>query len=102
MNDKNEIDEPAFPYIADANTMFHYSSTGMSLRAYAAIKLKQPDSGIDWLDEMIRKARIDEIATKAMQAGHSNRGFNNLCGQEIAKWAYKQASFMEEEKKKSI
>jgi hypothetical protein len=29
----------------------------MPLRAYAALHLRVPDSGIDWLDEMIRKAR---------------------------------------------
>lgn len=30
---------------------------GMSLRAYAAIQLRVPDSGIDWLNEMITKAQ---------------------------------------------
>jgi hypothetical protein len=30
---------------------------GMSLRAYAAIHLRIPDSGIEWLDRMIRQAR---------------------------------------------
>jgi hypothetical protein len=29
---------------------------GMTLRQYAAIKLKVPDSGTDWLDDMIRKS----------------------------------------------
>jgi hypothetical protein len=29
----------------------------MSLRAYAAIQLRVPDSGIAWLDKMIRQAR---------------------------------------------
>lgn len=29
----------------------------MSLRTYAAIHLRVPDSGIDWLDEMIRRSR---------------------------------------------
>ncbi|MGH9631965.1 MAG: hypothetical protein ACRD7E_26980 [Bryobacteraceae bacterium] len=29
----------------------------MSLRIYAAIHLRVPDSGIDWLDEMIRRSR---------------------------------------------
>jgi hypothetical protein len=30
--------------------------SGMTLRQYAAIKLKVPDSGTDWLDDMIRKS----------------------------------------------
>jgi len=39
---------------------------GMTLRAYAAIKLRVPVSGIDWLDAMIQKSRLDEFAGKAM------------------------------------
>lgn len=31
-------------------------SAGMTLRQYAAIHLKVPDSGSDWLDDMIRKS----------------------------------------------
>lgn len=34
----------------------------MSLRQYAAIKLKIPDSGTDWLDEMIRQSLRDDFA----------------------------------------
>ncbi|HLJ47125.1 MAG TPA: hypothetical protein VKU01_14005 [Bryobacteraceae bacterium] len=39
--------------------MIYESADGevMPLRAYAAIQLRVPDSGIDWLDEMIRRAR---------------------------------------------
>lgn len=40
---------------------------GMSLRAYAAIELRVPDSGIDWLDAMIRAALHDDLAAKALQ-----------------------------------
>jgi hypothetical protein len=29
----------------------------MTLRVYAAVHLRVPDSGIDWLDEMIRRSR---------------------------------------------
>lgn len=31
---------------------------GMSLRQYAAITLKVPDSGTDWLDDMIRQSLL--------------------------------------------
>ena len=41
--------------------------TGMSLREYAAIKLKVPNSGTDWLDDMIRQSLKDYFAAKAMQ-----------------------------------
>ncbi len=36
----------------------------MTLRQYAAIKLKVPDSGEEWLDDMIRKSLIDEFSQK--------------------------------------
>jgi hypothetical protein len=41
-----------------------YWQPGMTLRAYAAIQLRVPDSGIDWLDDMIRQAKCDEIAVQ--------------------------------------
>lgn len=41
---------------------------GMTIRQYAAIKLRVPDSGEEWLDDMIRQSLRDEFAGKAMQA----------------------------------
>lgn len=66
---------PAFP-IADPFSVKCPSTdeealrlrNGMTLREYAAIKLRVPESGTDWLDEMIRKSVRDEFAAKAMQA----------------------------------
>jgi len=40
---------------------------GMTLRQYAAIKLRVPNSGTDWLDEMIITQRREDLAAKAMQ-----------------------------------
>lgn len=50
---------------ASPNSTSHYS--GMTLRQYAAIKLRVPNSGTDWLDDMIRASLRDEAAAKAMQ-----------------------------------
>ena len=61
---------PAFPrprQVIQGMPDIDKGAEGMSLRVYAAIKLKQPDSGIDWLDEMILKTKRDEVAAKAMQ-----------------------------------
>ena len=69
MNEKINDGGPAFPCPETDN---YKPQWGMSLRAYAAIKLKQPDSGIDWLDEMILKSKRDEVAAKAMQGLLSN------------------------------
>jgi hypothetical protein len=66
---------PAFPrapfeYIDNGNGLEWdvREQSGMTLRQYAAIKLKVPDSGTDWLDDMIRKSLRDDFAAKAMQA----------------------------------
>jgi hypothetical protein len=37
----------------------------MTLRQYAAIKLRIPDSGTDWLDRMILKSKRDDLAAQA-------------------------------------
>lgn len=59
---------PAFP------TPYHPQESakttlpaGMSLREYAAIHLRVPASGTDWLDEMIRQRLRDDLATTALQ-----------------------------------
>ena len=44
---------PAFPH--DANPGVHGPGYGISERAYAAIHLRVPDSGLPWLDEMIER-----------------------------------------------
>ena len=41
---------------------------GMTMRQYAAIHLRVPSSGTDWLDAMILESKRDELASKAMQA----------------------------------
>lgn len=60
---------PAFPPMHNPEN--HPSD--LTLRQYAAIHLRQPISGIDWLDDAIRAAQRDEFAGKAlMWAGHNN------------------------------
>ena len=59
---------PAFPTDSERQVgpdTWHYE--GMPLRTYAAINLRVPDSGIEWLDDMIRQARRDEFAGMALQ-----------------------------------
>lgn len=54
-----ETGGPAFPeYEPDYMPIKH----GMTLRQYAAIKLKVPDSGEDWLDDMILASLRDDFA----------------------------------------
>ena len=61
MSDENP-NGPAFPVPLDAG------SYGLTRRQYACIKLKVPDSGLDWLDELIEKSLLNDFAGQAMAA----------------------------------
>jgi hypothetical protein len=63
---------PAFPVGLEA---FGEDKAGMTLRQYAAIHLKVPDSGTDWLDDMIRQSMshgIIEYSIEETTAGDSS------------------------------
>ena len=47
--------------------MNNISTEHMTLREYAAIKLKVPDSGVDWLDMMIYRSLRNDFAAQIMQ-----------------------------------
>lgn len=67
---KIEDGGPAFPCETvgtDEHGEYRLPYQGMTLRQYAAIKLRVPNSGTDWLDEMIITQRRDDLAAKAMQ-----------------------------------
>ena len=56
--------------------------SGMSLRQYAAIKLRVPDSGLLWLDEMIEKSNRDWLAGMVLQG-------MNACLVDSSNWPTK-------------
>ena len=66
MSDKIKDGGPAFPR-SPRSGIYEGEYDGMTLRQYAAIKLRVPNSGTDWLDEMILKSLRDELAAKAVQ-----------------------------------
>jgi len=71
-----------------------YAATnGMTLREYAAIEFRIPDSGVDWLDEMIAKAERRDIAVKAMQGMMSNSAVD-VPPVSVMALAYEQADAM--------
>lgn len=90
MSDTKHIDNggPAFPC---EEGLRYYE--GMTLRTYAAIKLRVPESGIDWLDDMIRKAKRDELAGQAL-AGICSQSPLLDTETEAAKIAYLAADAM--------
>lgn len=89
---------PAFPVQDAASWQGH----GMSLRQYAAIKLRVPNSGTDWLDEMILTSLRDDLAAKAMQGllacklpRHIEKDEENLTVRQLlSKRAYSVADAM--------
>lgn len=66
MSDKPKYDDrTAFPHAIvyyGCEDLEPAPHQGMTLRQHAAIELRVPDSGVDWLDEMIRKARRMDLA----------------------------------------
>ncbi|KKM86427.1 hypothetical protein LCGC14_1279060 [marine sediment metagenome] len=54
----------------------------MSLQDYACIKLKIPETGRPWFDDLIRKSLLNDFAAKAMQGLLSNQEYRE---QEMAK-----------------
>ena len=72
---------PAFPFAATDQSNVTMQAQGLSQRAFAAIKLRVPDSGLDWLDAMILQAKRDEFAGQALSgllAGYW--GNSDMCG----------------------
>ncbi len=82
---------PAFPH---EDSMGTATRPGMSLRQYAAIKLRVPESGTDWLDDMIRSSLRDEIAAKAMQSFLIDEDRDSFTCGEWAKASYEMADAM--------
>ena len=72
MSDNINNGGPAFPQHefspAHGGGGYWTNTGGMTLRQYAAIKLCVPESGTDWLDDMIRKAQRDRFAAQCIQA----------------------------------
>lgn len=64
----DDSDGPTFPgimYPINEDQKFVHGPPGMSLRQYAAIHLSIPDSGLPWLDDMIRKRNRYGVAEMA-------------------------------------
>lgn len=87
--DPKEI--PAYPTNGPDHGVY---GAGMTLRQYAAITLRVPDSGTDWLDDMIRKAQRDEFAAKAMQGEIAACTQKRGVPDEVAQYAYAVADAM--------
>lgn len=75
------------------------SGDDKQLRQYAAIELRVPNSGVDWLDDMIREARLMDFAGQAL-VGYvtDTKHPDNSNPTVIAEWCYRNANAMLAEK----
>lgn len=87
-------DEPAFPHEFKYGDGTVQRCEGMSLRQYAAIHLRVPNSGTDWLDAMIVEAKRDELAAKAMQSYLLDKDRDSFTFEQWANAAYEMADAM--------
>lgn len=93
----NQINDggPAFPTPAGIQ-----HNDGMTLRQYAAINLRVPDSGLPWLDKMIVQSNRERLAAAALQGLLGNSEFHVETDVEseipnaIATYAYQAADAM--------
>lgn len=85
---------PAFP--VDTRESSYHDFGGMNLREYAAIKLRVPESGTEWLDNMIRSSLRGKLAAQAMQGftANANKRFVDAPFVLLAELAYEQADAM--------
>jgi hypothetical protein len=82
---KIEDGGPAFPTPVHVHADY---PVGMTLRQYAAIKLRVPNSGTDWLDEMIVQSLRDEFAAKVLQGLMASRQDSRFLPKDDAKHIY--------------
>lgn len=64
-------DAPAMPVIAHTDDTWNGQvphMPGLTARQYAAIALRVPDSGTEWLDAMIRASLRDQMSTQIVSA----------------------------------
>ena len=70
MGDKDNLS--AFPVYGECRR-----GEGLSLRQYAAIKLRVPESGVKWLDAMIRESRKQDHVGLLIARIAETRTFDN-------------------------
>ena len=93
MSDKIKDGGHAFPR-SPRSGIYEGEYDGMTLRQYAAIKLRVPNGGTDWLDEMIRQGLRDEFATKALSVLDVHAHVSAPAADILAKSAYNIADAM--------
>ncbi|TDQ63608.1 hypothetical protein ATL17_1615 [Maritalea mobilis] len=84
-----EQDEAAFAAASDNG---HQS--GLTAQEYAAIQLKVPNSGTEWLDEMIEQSLRNDFAGQALANMASFHAGDAFDPKNVSKAAYQYADAM--------
>ena len=66
----------------------------MSLQDYACIKLKIPETGRPWFDDLIRKSLRNDLAARAMQGYVTKDTEIENVDEKMATWSYEMAAAM--------
>lgn len=97
---------PAFPVPppshngVNGDNHWNYANPGMTLREYAAIKLKVPSSGNEWLDNMIIESRCADFAAKALQGMLADPDWDDdIYGFAASAYAHADAMLAERERR---
>ncbi len=97
MTEQFDTGEPAFPspdVFRPDGTHHAGAFTGMTLRQYAAIHLRHPDSGTPWLDHMISQSSrmqyvVSPPAERALSLHGVLMGLATLaCVAAVAAWVW--------------
>lgn len=67
---------------------------GLTAQEHAAIQLRVPMSGTEWLDEMIRKRNRMDYAQAALHGIAADPNMADLTADDIARFAYKLVNAM--------
>ena len=92
-------EQAAFPHEFEYGDGSKEFDRGMTLREYAAIHLRVPNSGNPELDDMIRDAVLRELAARSLQGILSNPQYSGEDSQ-LVNAAYERADAMLKERKK--
>lgn len=52
-----------------------YPENGLTIKQHACIQLELPESGVEWLDELIKKKQLQTLAGQAMQGFIASNDF---------------------------
>ena len=113
MSDEKKHDDgdgswPAYPHqFKDHghNIISQITMGGLTARQHAAIELRVPDSGLDWLDVMIEKRNLMDFAGQAMLAlitaePHEDENYDGGGPPQIAIDSYRVSASMIAEKRR--